>query len=192
MATKSADPQRSAPKIEDVKGPEAGPFGQAALELHGFGLAVIPVGGDDGKVPLVRWASWTRRLGSDVITKLAAPHRFGRANIGILTGLSGVTVVDCDDLDAVPAMIERCGDTPLKTRTPSGGVHLWYRSAGERCADLRPEGWAVDVKGIGGFVVVPPSVRPSGAHAGKAYEFIEGTWADLPTLPTVIPGSLST
>jgi hypothetical protein len=118
--------------------------------------------------------------------------KFAAANIGVLTGLSGVTVVDCDAPVAVAAMIERCGDTPLKTSTPSGGVHLWYRSNGERCANLRPEGLPVDVKAKGGFVVVPPSVRPSGPYAGRLYRFHSGSWADLGNLPSIRCGSLAT
>ncbi len=48
-------------KIESVKGAEIGSFGRAAPELRGFGLAVIPVGGDDGKVQLVRRMGRERR-----------------------------------------------------------------------------------------------------------------------------------
>ena len=40
-----------------------GPFATAALELHACGLAPIPLGGDDGKVPLVRWKTWNRQPG---------------------------------------------------------------------------------------------------------------------------------
>jgi hypothetical protein len=113
------------------------------------------------------------------------------ANIGIVTGISSVTVVDVDgSSDLVAVMLARFGNTPLQTRTPSGGVHLWYRSSGERCANLRSEGFPVDVKGKGGIIVVPPSVRPSGNHAGRAYDFIEGSWDDLARLPMIRPGSL--
>jgi hypothetical protein len=117
-------------------------------------------------------------------------HSFPNANIGVITGLSDVTVVDCDAPGAVATMIERCGDTPLKTNTPSGGTHLWYRANGELCANLRPEGLAVDVKGVGGFVVVPPSVRPSGPYAGRGYQLLSGSWADLRNLPTIGSGGL--
>jgi DNA-binding XRE family transcriptional regulator len=87
-------------------------------------------------------------------------------------------------------MIRRCGDTPLKTRTPSGGMHLWYRHAGEECTNLRDEGLNVDVRGAGGIIIVPPSSRQGGLHAGCAYEFIEGSWDDLTRLPAARPGSL--
>jgi DNA-binding XRE family transcriptional regulator len=46
------------------------------------------------------------------------------------------------------------------------------------------------VRGAGSIIIVPPSVRPDGPHAGCAYEFIEGSWEDLVRLPTAHPGSL--
>src|SRR4051795_10480685 len=165
-----------------------GPFRDAAPDLLARGLAVVPCCSADGKVPLVEWGKWTKRPGRAFIEKMM--RRYPSTNVGIIAGLSGITVVDCDDPAAVAVMIARCGDTPLKVRTPSGGVHLYYRAAGERCADLRPEGLKVDVKSIGGFVVAPPSVRPDGPHAGRAYEFLEGSWADLARLPVARPGSL--
>jgi hypothetical protein len=165
-------------------------FAAAAVNLTGAGLAVLPLGGDDGKVPLVRgWSRWHRRPGRAFIEHLIERHP--GANIGISCGPSHVFLVDNDDPKVVRPMVERFGDTPLKTGTPSGGVHLWYRGSGERCGNLRSEGLPVDLKGMGGLVVVPPSVRPSGPYAGRAYEFIEGSWDDLDRLPVVRPGSLS-
>ena len=49
---------------------------------------------------------------------------------------------------------------------------------------------ATDIKGIGGLVVLPPSTRPSGEHAGKGYHFIKGSLADMARLPTIRPGSI--
>src|SRR5437588_8913304 len=106
----------------------------------------------------------------------AAQQSISGANIGIGCDLSNVFIVDNDDPTVVHAMIERFGDTPLKTSTPSGGVHLWYRGAGEGCSNLRREGLEVDLKGVGGFVVIPPSIRPTGPYAGYAYDFLQGSW----------------
>jgi DNA-binding XRE family transcriptional regulator len=118
-------------------------------------------------------------------------HRWPRANIGIITDLSGVTVVDIDDASLVEPMTTRFGDTPLKTASPSGGVHLWYCHNGEKSGSLRDsEGLAVDVKGRAGLIIVPPSVRPEGPHAGKPYRFLTGSWDDLKRLPAIRPGSL--
>src|SRR3954454_24996496 len=155
----------------------SGAFAVAAPGLSRAGLAVVPLGGAKGQTPLVHsWTKWKHPPGPASIEKLSAKHP--GANIGIACGLSGVVVVDIDDLSHALAMIERFGDTPLKVQTPRGdGIHLWYRSSGEGCQNLRDsEGLPVDLKGIGGLVVVPPSTRPSGEFAGRSYTIISGSW----------------
>jgi len=173
----------------DDKGTSRGPFALAAAELADYGLAVIPCGKADGKEPSVKWPK--RLYKPDWPVFKGWITKFGDTNIGIICGLSGVTIVDIDDPTLVPAMLERFGETPLQTQTPSGGMHLWYRSGGEKCANLRmSEGLAVDIKATRGVIVVPPSIRPSGPHAGKAYKFAVGGWDDLKALPPIAPGSL--
>src|SRR3954454_10854218 len=92
-----------------------GPFRDAALALLACGLAVVPCGGADGKVPLVHWGKWTKRPSFRFVEKMVRRHP--SVNIGIVTGRpSGINLVDCDgDVDG---MIARCGDTPLKAGTP--------------------------------------------------------------------------
>jgi DNA-binding XRE family transcriptional regulator len=165
-----------------------GPFAAAAMELAGRGLAVVPCGGGDGKIPLITWAKWRRPPGRAFLEKLIQTH--GGGNIGVLAGLSNLTIVDIDDAAVLDSMLERFGPTPLVIETPSGGRHCYYRAAGEGCHNLRGDGLAVDVKGVGGFVVAPPSVRPSGPHAGTAYRFFRGSWDDLPALSKIKAGAL--
>jgi Bifunctional DNA primase/polymerase, N-terminal/Primase C terminal 1 (PriCT-1) len=170
----------------------SGAFAAEALNLRALGLAPIPCSAnddDDGKTPAIAFKNWTRRPGAKRLHELAL--RFPEANVGILTGLSRIFVVDIDQARLVEGMIRRFGATPLMVETPSGGIHLYYRASGERCGDLRrTEQLPVDLKGIGGFIVVPPSVRPAGEHAGKLYRIVEGTWEDVARLPTIKPGSL--
>ena len=167
------------------------PFAEMAFDLAERGLAVIPCPGDDGKSPrgaVAGYDRWKRPPGPKAIRRFAADH--GDANIGIITSLSGLTIADVDeggrDADEI---IRRAGDTPLITRTPSGGLHLCYRSNGERNANLRSSGLAVDIKGSSaGIIVVPPSFRRS---TGVPYKFERGRWDDLDRLPFAKPGSLS-
>ena len=101
------------------------PFAENALQLAEMGLAVIPCPGDDGKSPrgAVRgFDKWKRPLRADALGRMMS--RFPAANIGIVTSASAVTVVDVDgDDDLAKEMLERCGNTPLITRTPSGVIH---------------------------------------------------------------------
>jgi Bifunctional DNA primase/polymerase, N-terminal len=190
---RQARPQASRASVMSAKRAltRTGPFSNAAPDLCQRGVAVIPLGGADGKVPLVEWQRWRRPPGRKAIAELAA--KFPNANIGVLTGLSGVTIVDVDEPDLVDDMVRSFGTTPLITGTPRGGSHLWYRSAGERSMDLRAsEDLAVDIKAAGGLVAVPPSFAWGGPGMGRPYAFVAGSWADLATLPKVYPGSLPT
>jgi hypothetical protein len=164
--------------------PDSRPFAEAAEQLRAHGLAVIPLGGDDGKKPMIRWQNMKSpptRLG-----KLVEKH--GGANIGVLTGICkphAYTVVDCDSIDLGDEAIRRFGDTPLKVAT-ARGIHLWFKNAREGCRQ-RVDGMALDVRGIGGMVVVPPSVH---RKSGIPYRFLEGDWRRLPYLPAIKPGAL--
>lgn len=161
---------------------DRGPFGSYALDLYDWQLTPIPIA-PGTKQPCIRFRSWwEKRPARSTIANMA--ERFPAANTGILTGADhgvSVTVVDADgDSDLVASLTVRHGETPLVTATPSGGRHLWYVSCGEGSRNLREaEGIPVDVKGRGGFVVVPPSVKAGGG----VYRFEAGTWDDLVRLP---------
>jgi Bifunctional DNA primase/polymerase, N-terminal/Primase C terminal 1 (PriCT-1) len=165
------------------------PFAEMAIPLVERGLAVIPCPGDDGKSPLGAISNfhlWKRRPSINTVSDWI--FKWGDANIGIITSLSDLTVADVDGggKDA-EEIIRRAGDTPLIVRTPSSGFHLYYRSRGEKSANLRSCGLAVDVRGSSGHVIVPPSFRPS---TGVPYIFERGSWDELIRLPFAKPGSL--
>lgn len=169
----------------------SGPFAMAAEELWRQGFIPLPCPMNDGygKKPGVRFKDIKSHPDFRVIKGWIA--RFADANVAVLPGMRGLTVVDLDDISLMPNVIRRFGETPLITSTPSNGRHLWYRSSGERCSNLRQrEGLAIDIKGLGGIVVVPPSRRLTGPHAGRVYAFERGTTSDVEGLPTLRPGSL--
>jgi hypothetical protein len=150
-----------------------GPFADAAEILRRAGLTVIPLIGDgDGKPPNVSgFTRWQRRPGLATLTRWS--KRWPGANVGIVTGKQLVVVdLDSDDPGLVKKMIERFGPTPLQVATPSGGRHLYYRSSGERSTNLRAS-LPVDIKGMGGYVVAPPSIRPSGEFAGRSMSWLD-------------------
>ena len=80
------------------------PFADVAQDLRGRGLAPIPLGGDDGKVPLVKWRNLRWRHSRETLGRFVDNHP--TANVGVLTGLSNVTVVDIDDVELVDAMAQ--------------------------------------------------------------------------------------
>ena len=94
------------------------------------------------------------------------------ANIGVATGQ--IFVVDLDvknEADGVANWKRLCvdHDTAPRTsvaRTPSGGLHLFYRAPeGVRIKNSTSAiADGVDVRGHGGYVVAPPSRTPEGSY----------------------------
>ena len=68
-------------------------------------------------------------------------------------------------------------------------MNLWYKWNGEGCHNLREtEGLEVDIKGEGGFIVVPPSVRLS---TQRPYQWTRGSCEDVKSLTILLPGALT-
>jgi hypothetical protein len=136
---------------------------RAALAYAGRGIPVFPceLG---GKRPLTRNGHW------DATTDRRAIERWWRrqpsANIGLPTGKkSGILVLDVDvddgGLESL-AKLERAGapvPKTARTRTGGGGIHVFFRYPGS--TEIRNSagllGLGLDVRGEGGYVVVPPS-----------------------------------
>lgn len=154
----------------------AGHLAEAALEYRRSGLSVFPVGRD--KRPLVEWRDFQKD----------PPHldhvsiwweRWPDANIGLATGaVSGVIVLDADEAEGL-ASLEALNLPDLSWRSRTGrGLHDFRKHPGvpiHNRAGLRP---GLDVRGDGGFVIVPPSVHAS----GRRYEWIHDP-TDTPLAP---------
>lgn len=99
---------------------------------------------------------------------------------------SNITIVDIDDPgneDLLREVLRRYGDTPMITKTGSGGFHCYYRHGGEaRKIRFDPQ-MPVDVLG-GGVAAAAPS-----KGSGKAYELIRGSLDDLARLPYIRNGA---
>ncbi|MFJ3175262.1 bifunctional DNA primase/polymerase [Streptomyces roseus] len=82
----------------------------------------------------------------------------GFHTLGVLAALRGATS-PADD------------ETTLRVRTPSGGLHVWYRNEGGlrwQCSAGSGSGralaWQVDVRANGGYIVAPGTVTPAGVY----------------------------
>jgi hypothetical protein len=157
---------------------DAGPAWAAA------GIVPLPLGGVDGKRPLIKGPA---KLGRHAALQLAP--KFPDAGLGFWCGRrNGLTVVDIDSTaDAeLQYAIDTYGDSPVIVKTASGKAHCYYHHAGET-RRIRPDkDHPIDILGEGGLAVAPPSTRPSGGR----YEFLRGGLADLRSLPTIRPGAL--
>lgn len=115
-------------------------------------------------------------------------HQWPDANIGVATGaISGLVVLDIDPgrggAEAFDTLMHRHGPLPstLEQTTGGGGRHLFFKHPGSqlkvpsRNGALGP---GLDVKGDGGYVVIPPSLHSS----GRRYQW-NGLTFDVAPLP---------
>jgi hypothetical protein len=96
--------------------------------------------------------------------------RWPQANIGLVTGEgSGLVVLDVDPRHGGHAGLEemerRFGPLPatVEAQTGGGGRHLLFKHPGERIPNSAGLlGPGLDIRGDGGYIVVPPSLHASG------------------------------
>ena len=154
---------------------------KAALAYARRGVPVFPCE-PGAKRPLTRNGHWDATTDSRVIERWW--KRWPSANVGVPTGKkSGVVVldVDVDDGPESLARLERAGapvPKTARTRTGGGGSHLFFRYPRER--DIRNSagllGLGLDVRGEGGYVVVPPSRTQGPYEWVDTSPFAEATW----------------
>jgi hypothetical protein len=150
---------------------EAGSTVKAALDLAGRGWAVFPIKPND-KTPATKHGFKDASTEPAVVEKLFA-KRSG-CNVGIATGpASGLWVLDLDGPEGIKALDElerQHGKLPetVSAITGGGGRHLYFTCNGTEVKNrTKIREVPIDVRGAGGYVVVPPSIHPS----GRRYEW---------------------
>jgi hypothetical protein len=157
----------------------SGIFSRWQPRYAGRGIATFPVTAE--KTPATKGYLRTGIPGSAQLAE-----KFQHANaFGFACGrYSKVTLADIDTTDekVLADALRTYGDTPVISRTASGGFHAWYRHNGER-RRIRPKpDTPIDILG-GGYAVAPPSQVTKGS-----YEFIQGGLDDLDRLkPMMVP-----
>ena len=132
-----------------------------ALRYAARGWAVFPL---RGKRPIVKWGTEATTDPEVIVSWFAGADE--RLGVGISCGPSGLLVIDFDDEAALARYGPRMPPT-LIAETPRG-AHYYYRGAGRNTAGLLAVG--VDTRGVGGFVVAPPTLHRSGARYSWANE----------------------
>jgi hypothetical protein len=150
---------------------------KAALAYARRGIPVFPCE-PGGKAPLTYNGFWDATTDSRRLEIWW--RRWPDANVGVPTGeRSGLLVLDVDPRDGgleSLAELERTGcllPETARARTGGGGMHVFFGyPAGEEVrSNTGRLGPGLDVRGEGGYVVVPPS------RTRSAYE-----WLDRATL----------
>jgi regulator of replication initiation timing len=144
---------------------ELSPFGQAALRLARRGLLVFPCK-RRSKAPATRHGLRDAKTDLEAIEACWATHP--ELNVAVATGaLSGVVVLDVDGDVGWDSLhdLEDHHDTLPDTKsltTPSGGQHFWFKHPGVEIRNTAGfPGPGLDIRGDGGYVLVPPSVGPN-------------------------------
>lgn len=127
-----------------------------ALYYRGIGWSPFPVA-SGSKTPLVKWEKYQREVASEAEIRRWW-EQYPDASIGIATGnVSGIVVVD----------VEAGGETKewpptIVSRTGGGGYHYLYKYPGTTIKNRVRIREKTDIRGDGGYVVVPPSLHKSG------------------------------
>ena len=149
-----------------------------ALQYASRGWFIFPLK-PRSKLPLISKAAGGNGF-KDATTDLAQIERWWsacpEANIGLSTGPSRLLVVDIDGPEGLAeleaAARERGGQWPMPRTLVSrtgrdGGLHMFYANP-TGIPSSQVKGSHVDIRGSTGYVVLPPSIHPS----GTAYEWV--------------------
>jgi Bifunctional DNA primase/polymerase, N-terminal/Primase C terminal 1 (PriCT-1) len=172
---------------------------RAARRLAEKGLAVFPCQ-PQGKQPA------TLHGCKDATTDPGAIEKWWRRvpsyNIAVACGkVSGIVVVDIDSDDAEIEIkkleAEYSALPPTVEAITAKGRHLFFRYPEQEvrnsASKLAP---GVDTRGCGGYVVVPPSLHPTGKRycwsvdSASAFADVPQWLLDKITVPAMVPGTL--
>ena len=158
-----------------------------ALWYRNQGMSVIPQM-PGAKRPLVRWKQFQSSLPSvELITRWWT--RWPDAGICLILGpVSGIVAVDVDSLQAQDVFFQLLGGAPQTATALSGSrrpgkAHYFYVAPDfPTAARHTPLGRQLEFRGAGGYVVLPPSLHPS----GHRYEWSVPHWP-----PATMPEALA-
>jgi hypothetical protein len=168
--------------LEESQHGSAPTLPKAALAYARRGVPVFPCE-RGAKRPLTRKGHWDATTDPRIIERWW--QRWPSANVGVPTGeKSGVVVLDVDvddgGLESL-AKLERAGAPAPKTaraRTGGGGIHVFFRYP--RGTEIRNSagllGPGLDVRGEGGYVIVPPSRTQSSYQWVDRSPLAEASW----------------
>jgi putative DNA primase/helicase len=171
----------------------------AIRQYTAAGVYVNPVYVSEGKSgkkkvePVGKWRDASSRSAADVEAWFGHDGAHRAASVLIDCGKSRLVVIDPDGPEGI-ANWEALGvpATPARVRTPGGGRHDYYREHPAHLIGNDQDGKIaehVDVRGVGGFVIAPPSTDWRGA-----YEWLDGppNWADIPVVPGLVIERMTT
>jgi len=141
----------------------------AAMRLLKSGKPVFAVD-RTSKKPFEPWGEYQDRLPMEEEVRTSwSKHPAG--NLGMTTGhLSGKVVIDCDSEESGDRFIEEYPEAKDTLQVQTGrGRHFYFEyEEGIRNDAGKLLGPGIDVRGEGGYVVIPPSIHAN----GKPYRWL--------------------
>lgn len=145
---------------------------QLVNEYIDSGWSILPVKPDEKRPYMTNWLQYTRtRPGKQLVSNWF--NNLTGAGVGLVTGkISGVVVLDVEHWCPTPVdELLKKYPTNMIARSGGGGVHLFYsypQNVGKISNRVGIfEG--ADLRADGGFLVLPPTMHPS----GNRYEWIK-------------------
>lgn len=139
---------------------------QEALKYLSMGWSVVPLKPKE-KIPSIEWKEYQTRLP----TREELKHWFtstNTPNIAVVTGkVSNLVVVDLDGAEGLNEGLRLNLHSPI-TNITGRGKQLFYKHPGDVIRNTVKKYPGVDLRGDGGYVVVPPSIHPT----GKRYHWL--------------------
>lgn len=135
-----------------------------------YGWCLVPVVKGEKRPAVISWKEYqTRKPTNEELQKWFSDPDVG---VGLITGkISGVTVID-EDSYKKEGNSSLGLTSPLIVNTGSGGRHLYFKYKEGSTNSVNAE-LAVDVRSQGGFVVLPPTLHPTGKNYEWATELPE-------------------
>jgi archaellum biogenesis ATPase FlaH len=170
---------------------------ETLLAYRKMGLPIFPMNvffdpkeGKNQKRPVVKWQKYQTELPTEAeITEWATKYN----SWGMATGeLSRIIVVDVDTDKIEDAEMVLGVDlhSSMAVKTPSGGMHFYYKWSEELRNTVKIEDSPIDFRGDGGLVVIPPSHGEWGKYEW-VHEPSDMSRAMLPELPPQIKALLT-
>lgn len=148
------------------------------IYVNKWGLTVVPVRPGEKFPALKTWKEYSdgRKPTPEELREWFKDPNMG---VGVLTGkASGILMVDEDSYKAQGKKLDL--QSPLIVNTGGGGKHYYFKYIDGVHNSVNHK-VAVDIRGDGGFAVLPPSVHAS----GKQYEWVDGLPSSIKDLPTI-------
>ena len=143
-----------------------------AIEYVDSGWSILPVKPEEKRPYMMNWLQYTHSRATREMVENWFKSLSG-AGIGVVTGkISNMVVLDVENYCKIPIEeLLKTYPTQMYSKTGSGGYHLFYQypTGISKVSNRVGIFEGADLRADGGFIVLPPTVHPSGSK----YEWVK-------------------